>query len=310
MRTIKCTLNCEKGGAACLHLRPAAFIAKLCNVFPRTQFLILRKVANTKSPKGPNAKSIMELQFGYFMHGEEVTVEVDGECEIMASEFFRVAWENLLDFTEDWPASEERLSRLIDETFSRIHDPDVDNLGGGFTVPSPETQIKSDMECRSVAVINDRLHNLSLAIIPQIARQFKCRLQIAFEVPMQGIFAFAMESNSQPGSEQHMLEQILQLPIEVGTRITILSWGSNRFTANAAVRNVLQNLWQCDDWLRKRAAPSESEATILELLEFAQKTSRRPTKISRRLFRIRARTCDFLGRRGEGPAAVASSSNR
>jgi mannitol/fructose-specific phosphotransferase system IIA component (Ntr-type) len=120
-------------------------------------------------------------------------------------------------------------------------------------------------------VINDRLHNLSLAILPQIARHFKSRVQIAFEVPMRGIFAFAMEPDGEASSKERMLEQIVQLPIEVGTRITILSWGLNRFKANDAIKNVLQNLWQCDDWLRKRSAPIESDGTILELLEFAER---------------------------------------
>lgn len=272
MKTIRCLLNCEPDGAATFHMRPATFIVKLCRAFPDTTFRIVKNANGSMPFAEIDPKSLVDLLCGYFRHGEEVTLNVEGKCEIMASEFFKTAWENLGDYTAEFPASQERLARLIDETFGRIHDPDVEEMGAEFTLPSQEIQIAPDEECRSVAVINDRLHNLSLPVIPQIARKFKCRLQISFEVPTQGIFSFTMEPEGPPSSEERSLEKIMQLPIEVGTRITILTSGPTALAANAAVKNLLQSLWQCDHWLRSRSAPIESDATISELLEFAEKT--------------------------------------
>ena len=87
MKTIKCTLNCERDGQACLHMRPAKFIVNLCRAFPKTEFRILKHAEDDHSPQAINPKSIMSLVAGSFSDGKEVTVEIDGKCEIMASEF-------------------------------------------------------------------------------------------------------------------------------------------------------------------------------------------------------------------------------
>jgi len=232
-------------------------------LFPQTEFRILR--SPKKDPPEVDPKSIMELMSAVFEHGEEVTLEVRGKCEIMAAEFFKVAWENLANYADDVQASKTRLVRLIDETFSRILDPDIMAprgdympISGGFRTPRGE-------ECRGVATINDRLHDLSLPMIPLIAKHFGSSLEIAFQAPEQGIFSFTMAP--QNGFELDL--SILDLDIEVGTSITVRTWGPNRANANEAVRAVLQNLWQCDDWLRnQKGADLTSEDSIRHLLEF------------------------------------------
>src|SRR5689334_1364479 len=102
MRTVQCKLNCKHG----LHARPAAFVAGLCSgrpggwsPFPQTEFRILR--SPNKDPLEVDPKSIIELMSAVFEHGEEVTLEVKGNCELMASEFFKVVWENLADYADD-----------------------------------------------------------------------------------------------------------------------------------------------------------------------------------------------------------------
>ena len=151
-------------------MRPAKFIVNLCRAFPKTEFRILKHAEDDHSPQAINPKSIMSLVAGSFSDGKEVTVEIDGKCEIMASEFFKVAWENLLNYSDDTKAAEQRLKSLIDEAFLKIHDPDVESIGAEFTIATSVSIAELEEEYRSVAVINDRLHNLSLAIIPRIAR--------------------------------------------------------------------------------------------------------------------------------------------
>src|SRR5262249_53988007 len=158
-------------------------------------------------------KNIMELVSGYFEHGEVITLEVSGQFEVMASEFFKVAWEHLGAYSDDVKASRTRLIKLIDDTYSRIYDPDLDEVEQNI-IAIPRGRPKAEEECRCVAIINDRLHNLSLPMIPLIAKHFGCRVQICFEVPEKGIFSFSME----PANNYELDQSILELDISVGTR--------------------------------------------------------------------------------------------
>jgi mannitol/fructose-specific phosphotransferase system IIA component (Ntr-type) len=212
---------------------------------------------------------------GHFKDGEEVTVTVNGKYEIMASEFFKLAWENLgnlgnnLKGADGDKTEKARLAALIDEAYIKIEEPDLADLGA-FAPHGDDTKVKP--ECRSVATINDRLHDLTLPMLPHIARHFRCKLQIAFEVPLDGVFWFAFEPDGSSDSAMRVLDRILELPVEVGTKITILTDGPERFKANEAVKDVLKNLWQCDCWLRAKGKDLENAETISELLTFAEKT--------------------------------------
>jgi len=209
-------------------------------------------------------KQLIPLTVAKFRDGEEIILEVTGSCEVLASEFFKVVWENLGNYSEDVAASKARLNQLVDETFGKIDDPDI-NTGTEVPIDFSVAPQKTQEEARSVATINDRLHNLTLPMIPLIARYFQTRLELSFEVPTAGIFPFEMG----PTNDYTLHEDILDLKIEVGTRITVRTWGINRFKANDGVRAVLQSLWQCDEWLRRRERGFESDKTIQELLEFA-----------------------------------------
>jgi len=274
-------------------MRPAAFIVELCNNFPHTEFRLLRETKADDTAKveaqrqgimkrmrgffavdeatAVDPKRIMDLVCGQFIDGEEVILEVTGKCEIMAAEFFKIAWENLGDYSDDIETAKARLTRLIDEAFSKIEDPDIEGLGGKIGVGSEDAGMVEEEESRSVAIINDRLHDLTLPMIPAIMRYFGCRLKVAFEVPEDGIFSFEIEPNASAGRDMRILQRILELPVEVGTRITVLTAGQCRFKANQAVRSVLRNLWQCDAWLRDRGRGFDSEETVVQLLEFATK---------------------------------------
>src|SRR3989442_9146840 len=268
MKTLRCKLNCKHG----LHARPSAFIAGLCKcqpggwpMFPQTEFRIIR--GPKKDPLEVNPKSIIELMSAGFEQGEEVILEVRGKCEIMASEFFKVAWENLANYADEGQAGKTRMAKLIDETFSRIRDPDIMAPSGHYMPILRGVRTPRGEECRGIATINDRLHDLSLPMIPLIAKHFGSSLEIAFQAPEQGIFSFTMAA--QNGFELDL--SILDLDIQVGTSITVRTWGPNRANANEAVRAVLQNLWQCDDWVRnQKGADLTSEDTIRHLLEFVE----------------------------------------
>ena len=255
-------------------MRPAAYIVKLSkDWFPHTKFQVRRSGEDAQpSDEGVDSKSITELVLAGFCHGDEVCVQVSGRCETMAAEFFKIVWENLEGYTDDERGVKARLAGLIDDAFLGIDDPDLI----GFNTAVFQTSRKEDsdgvQECRAVATINDHLHNLSLPMLPLIAKHFDVGLQIAFELtPSDGIFSFGM--NEQNGFELDYT-RILRLNVEIGTRITVLTRGTNRVEANTAVTSVLRNLWQCDDWIRQRPKGLESDAAIVELLAFAKSLGR------------------------------------
>lgn len=268
LKRIQCWLNCRELMSEFLHLRPASFIVSLCRNFPKTEFRLRREGANPLESINP--KNIMELVCAQFEHGEVVTLEVRGQLEVMAAEFFKVAWEHLEGYSDDVRASKARLAKLIDDTYARIYDPDLGDIAAEIDVRPKRSATGSEDEFRAVAIINDRLHNLSLPMIPLIAKHFDARLQISFEIPEKGIFSFTMEREN----NFQLDERILDLEIEVGTRITLVSWGPDREQAVSAVHDVLENLWQCDQWLRHKLRDFESRSAMLELLEFAREMGR------------------------------------
>jgi len=118
----------------------------------------------------------MSLCCGQFLDGEEVTVEVTGKLEAMASDFFKVVWESLGEVGGDFPGNraerearekteKERIAALVDQVFSRIQDADIEALGAMTPSISREEDSTTAQQCRSVATINDRLHDVSLAVL-------------------------------------------------------------------------------------------------------------------------------------------------
>jgi len=205
-----------------------------------------------------------------FRHGDIVRLEVSGKLEVMASSFLKVVLENMDGFADDPDGTKGRVCALIDDLYSRLYDPDLDDLeippfaSSGIKTPSAE------QEHRSFAVINDRLHDVSLPMIPLIVKYFACKLHIGFELPDKGVFFFTtgLENNYTIDS------RIVELDIPVGIRMTIIGIGPRGKEAGIAVRNVLQNLWQCDQWLRSRAGGWNSETGVSDLMKYAREMER------------------------------------
>lgn len=272
---LQCKLNCRDKEAEFLHQRPAAFIVKFCKQFPKTEFRIFKN--GRDEPIDP--KNQMQLVvIGHFEHEEVVTLEVSGQLEMVAAECFKVIWENLAGFA-DYPTKNNpvktKLQKMIDEIFARVYDPDLEDLEGARPVIPKEDRPTGTEEYRSLAVINDRLHDVSLLTIPQIVRYFGSNLQIAFELHDKGIFLFSMTNDNNYSLDS----SILDYEIPVGTRFTVLTSGGKAKSAGVAVSNVLQSLWQCDEWLRKRVKGSETAAVVPELIEFADEMAKHSNSV-------------------------------
>jgi phosphotransferase system HPr-like phosphotransfer protein len=263
MQTCICVLNCRDHVTDGLHMRPASFIVSLCKAFPEVEFRLFR--TEGEDPVDPT--SILDLQIAQFLHGEETKVEVQGRCEIMAARFFKLAWENLGNYGDDPPAGKKRLIELLDAAFLSLEDPDLDDSIAASGIAGIAR--KKAEEARTVAIINDRLHMVPLVLFPKIIQHFGTETKMAFEVPSSGVHIFDLHD-----SEEFDLDHLLSLSAEVGTRVTLISKGPQKLQANEGLKAVLENLWQCDEWLRRRPLNSDASATSLELLAFAERMAR------------------------------------
>jgi mannitol/fructose-specific phosphotransferase system IIA component (Ntr-type)/phosphotransferase system HPr-like phosphotransfer protein len=270
-RGVLCRLSCRDSDTTALHLRPITFLRTLCNKFPATEFRLF-KLDKTVDPLGRPAdmRNQMDMMISSFHHGEMVVLEVSGKLLVMSATFLRIALENLEGYSDDPVATTANIGRQIDEASIRLYDPDLGEPEDPVNPVVREPLEPPKNEHRSIAVINDRLHDVSLVMIPLIAKHFGCELLIAFEHPEKGVFSFAMDQHNQ----YNLDKSILDLEIQVGTRITIVTKGSRSVEAGAAVRNVLQNLWQCDHWIRSRTKNFDSEAAVPGLVEYAREIGR------------------------------------
>jgi len=266
-RRIRCTLSCLERSSDVLHSRNGAFIASLCNRFPRTQFLIFKDVDPEESF---NPKELMQLLFGCFRNGETVTLEVSGELEALAAMVFKTAWENLGGYSDNPIAIKDRITTLTDLACARLYDPDLEDVEGNIPAFAKSEPTSTDKEFRTIAVINDRLHDISLPMIPYVAKHFHCELQISFEIHELGVYSFEMGQKN----NYDLDKRILDLDIGVGTRITILTSGANAGRAGLAIKNVLQSLWQCDQWLRRRGKHFDPISSAMHLVEFAREMAK------------------------------------
>lgn len=268
-RRFRAKLNCAQSDRNDLHFRNTAYITKLCTAFPETEFKIIRgNDDETLDPKDYYSFATAQLH-----HGEVVTIEVSGALEVMAGEFLKVVLENLAGYCDDTRAVKAKLMKLIDSVFWKVFDPDLADIMSPLDFASRIDTPRVSDESRIVVAINDRLHDLTIPMIPRIAQQFECSLTLALALGDKGVFLFTMSAENQ----FHLDPLIVDLDVGVGTQITIFSRGSNREAAARAVASVLQNLWQCDRWLRLRPRQKFHEkGTVEQLIQYAQELSKMP----------------------------------
>jgi len=250
-------------------------IIHFCRLYHDCDF----KVHSLKPEKNVsiNPKQFLELLLGHFSDGEEVIVAVTGAAAAEASAVFRTIWENVGDYA-DWgegTATRRALTDLVRDVV-RTHRGAGTTRQGMPELLGLDSISEGKSEHRAVAVINDRLHSLTLPIIPMVAKYHQADLEIAFEVPDKGIFCFKIEHSNQ----YELDDRLLTLNIEVGTRITVITRGeaTRSRELNKAVQVILENLWQCDEWLRVHSADlehAEKHAEMVEaLLNFSERVSR------------------------------------
>lgn len=266
---LTCKLSCLEKGSDTLHGRNISFLITLCDKFPDAEFRLAKYEHDSDVLEEPvDMRSIVNMMRGGFHHGDRLNLQVSGKLQIMAAAFLRTALENLDSYSDDPVATTAKIVQLNDELSTHLYDPDLADLDE--IAVTRKDLISRNEEYRSVAVINDRLHDISLPMIPFLARHFGCELQIGFDLPDKGVFVFNMSSEN----AYDLDKRILDLDIPVGTRITIVTSGNGAEETNAAVKNVLQNLWQCDHWIRTRPRDWDGDINAPDLIRYAREMGR------------------------------------
>lgn len=262
---VTCRLSCLEKISNTLHGRNISFLIGLCDKFLDAEFRLSKYDHDSGLWEEPvDMRNFMAMMRGAFRDGDRLTLEVSGKLQVTGAAYLKTALENLDGYSDDPESTKAKIVRVNDEVNKHLYDPDVADLNDALV--RREDSIIADPEFRSVAVINDRLHDVSLPMIPLLAKHFGCELQISFELPDKGIFVFNMGSQNCYNLER----RILDLDIPVGTRVTVVTSGKEAEDANSAVKNVLQSLWQCDHWIRGRPKHWDTEPDTYGLIKYAR----------------------------------------
>jgi mannitol/fructose-specific phosphotransferase system IIA component (Ntr-type)/phosphotransferase system HPr-like phosphotransfer protein len=275
MQRFTCTLHCHDSQYPALHTRNARVVTKFGKSFPKTQFRISRVPSSSPRDTNVDPRAFASLLLAEFDDGDTLAVEIEGQDEALASALLQVILENLDGLGDDdkdrCNEAKQRLYALVDATWACMMPEGALAAASVLEEVPPE----APTQARSLAVINDRLHEIPLVMLPVLARYFSCELYLSFDHHQLGVQRVSLT----PANNYHLPDEILRLDIPRGTRMTIETSGLNRCESNAAIRAFLSTLRQCDDWLRQQTNP-EDPATVASLVSFALRQANLPVASS------------------------------
>lgn len=260
------TIRCHQN----LHLRPAVALMDLRKLFPDTQVVLKRPT--DRSGGGARLDSILGFVNAAFEDGESVVVEATGRSEELVAEIFRVALESLHDPAQaavetsnvDYARVKHHMFDCIDAAIYNM----PEELAAALTRDRKAHRRDAGQE-RALFHLNDRLHNLTVPLLPAIARYFSARVELRFET-QTGVHVCAVGTEFDDAA----IDEILEAAPPAGTRITMVVTGARRKEASQAVQQILTNLRECDAWLRRRGARFDREDMVPGLLSYAQSMMR------------------------------------
>ncbi len=269
MKRTRVKIQCHRT----IHARPAAFLLELRrDSFPKTKIRMFRVGASES--EAVRFDSIISFMVAEIKDGEEVILEVDGGDEKLASDIFRFVLQNMKDPeqttlpTEDvnFDGVEKYLKNAVDKAFLCMTGEDS---GAYEDVPiAPRENVGSVEE---FAYLNDRLHNLTVPMLPTIARFYNCAIELRFDAKSR-----TEVCRLEPTSDELVVRDILRAAPEAGTRITIIASGDQREKACTTMQSVLNNLRQCDQWLRHRKGNLDTDLVVAELIAYAGRLAQLP----------------------------------
>jgi mannitol/fructose-specific phosphotransferase system IIA component (Ntr-type)/phosphotransferase system HPr-like phosphotransfer protein len=267
---VRCQLRCRDSRREVIHTSSMGLIVGLCLKFPKTEFRLSRE---NSSEEPSNLKVPMDVMMAQFGHGEILILEVVGEFEMMAARFLKTALENMEGYVDDPAKVKRRIEKLAEAANQGKYDAHLQEIENNIIRAAKEALLTPEEEHRNIAVINDRLHDTSLVMLPLLARHFDCDLEIGFELPQKGVFSFRINKANEFALER----RILSLDIPVGTGTTVVMLGKKSKEAGLAVKQFLENLWQCDQWIRRKGREIKTSDGVSQLVEFAREMALAPT---------------------------------
>jgi len=237
-----------------MHLRPATVIAEFLEKFPKTQFSVYRVIGGqTDLTMKIDPKSILALQLAELPDGDELEVHATGDCEELAVAFLSSLFEIIGNFSCDGDQNGSLSEQKAD--INAILDSKL----------SPMILDEHDASFKRNVVINDRLHSLTLSVLPELTKHFQSNLELRFYVHDSGIEVCRISESD----DFKLPTDAPFLRIEVGTQITVLSNGGDAEKLNRSCCLLLTHLWQCDEWMRRNSnLYFESDGYISKVIDF------------------------------------------
>ena len=260
MSTLRIRLNCKELTTEFLHARPIAYLNKwVCKNFPNTEFSLRR---DGVASEVVNPRQISQMLFAEYRHGEELILETSGDFEDAAAEFFRIVVENFGDFSDNPVKRDEIIKAKLDEYFLSCSDPELDDALHEYKLSRHR---RETTHCTALAMLNYRLHDRTAPLLPRIAELFDCRITLTFDLGTGVPFEYVIL----PSNPEENLDILLSTRIPVAASVRINCAGAKRAEACTAVKAILDNLLECDDWLRSRGTLSTDIEVARDLVMFA-----------------------------------------
>ncbi len=246
-----------------LHSRPALYVKTVCDLFPETEFKIVRGQSAARR-KEVDPKSFMALFSSGILAGEFVELQVSGRNEALAMAFVKAAWETIRiedapgragagNATElDQPDVRAAVYESLLEVSEGMDDPDKHAI-----LAAARVHLMPDgVTTRKVAVLQRRFSQITAALLAMISRHYGCQIELMYEIGEQGIHRCEIL----PDDMGSFLALLMKPPL-AGSKITVCARGDKSPLAARVLTVVLENLEECETWLRGHT--TESDDTIV-----------------------------------------------
>lgn len=159
---------------------------------------------------------------------------------------------------------ERRIYNLIDARFLEMQgEPEARILDR-----AADSLVARDRDQRFLAVINDRLHRLSVYALLRLCRSMNVKVSIAYAMGQEGIYAFDLWRRD----EHDLLLDIWQHSPEAGTPVTVIAKTAASIECATMVSALLTHFREFDEWLRgSRLEPSRKE-DLRTIVQFTRDT--------------------------------------
>ncbi len=249
-----------------LHARPAATVSSIAQLFPNTVIKIVREHSN--KIRVVNAHLIMELLLAMISNGEKIKIRTFGEHKHFAGDCMKIALENLRpvslpgDVNESSRSVQETVYEKVDYYFRALNNSKAES----FRQNAMQQLMPENIAFTIEATINDNFHQTTTPALVYAVSEYVCKTTLKFSTNGSKPHKITID----PRDKDAAFADILEIDPPPGTMFSISTLGKNRINAAHAIAAILNNLKECDSWLRQKGNTQDIDSVIVELIKFAK----------------------------------------